>query len=76
MLDLAGQAGKWRLLMDLVNRCVEVTIYENDEMPDSPRAYALVAVSPECSRTYLAQTIGGCLAEELEECRRADAEQS
>lgn len=71
-LAAESDAANWRLLTGLVNRCVEVTIFKNDESPGSPKAFALAVVSPECQQTYFSTTIGGCLAEELEECRRAD----
>lgn len=59
-------------LIDLVNRCVEVTIFRGlaDESGD-PGALVLVCVSPECEQRYIGSSLAECLAKERQECEDA-----
>lgn len=59
-------------LIDLVNRCVEVTIFrEDDDENGEPGRLVLVAVSPECEQRYVANSIDACLDKERGECEEA-----
>lgn len=67
--DAEAEAAAHKLVLarldSLVRRCVEVTIYEQDEDEGPDARYRLVAVSPECSREYVGADLGACLAAEM-----------